>query len=142
MMWGALFVWGIFAMIDPQLIHVMKSLHKFGGYLKFNGSSKLRGFCLRPREIVDILGHTPLTRREIWEILADRQGFDSADFPRFTTVLSVVLNELGKSNWVKRVETQKGVAYTGISDGSLADNYPFSDHFLARIQVIFDSSPR
>ena len=129
-------------MIDSQLIHLMKSIPKFSGYLKFNGSSKLRGFCLRPREIVDILGYTPLTRREIWGILADRQGFDSTDFPRFTTVLSVVLNELIKSNWVKRVETEKDVVYTGILDGSLADTYPFSDHFLARIKVIFDSEPR
>lgn len=128
-------------MIDSQLIHLMKSIPHFGGYLQFDGASKLRGFCLRPREIVDILGHTPLTRREIWRILGDRQGFDSTDFPRFTTVLSVVLNELRKSNWVKRVETQRGVVYTGISDGSLADNYPFSDHFLQRIKVIFDSSP-
>ncbi len=129
-------------MIDSQLIHLMKSIPKFGGRLRFHGASRLKGFCLRPREIVDILGQTPVTRREIWEVLADRQGFERDDFPRFTTVLSIVLNELRKSNWVKRVETQNGVVYTGISDGSLADNYPFSDHFLARIKVIFDSNPR
>ncbi len=129
-------------MIDSQLIYLMKSISHFGGRLRFRGEGKLRGFCLCPREIVAILGQTPVTRREIWEVLADRQGFDSADFPRFTTLLSIVLNELRKSNWVNRVEMQRGVVYTGISDGSLADNYPFSDHFLSRIKVIFDSEPR
>ncbi len=65
-------------MINPQLVYLMKSIPKFGGRLRFSGTSRFRGFCLQPREIADILGQTPLTRREIWEILGGRQGFNSA----------------------------------------------------------------
>lgn len=109
--------------IKPELVLVFDSRRGF--------------FELTPRDIVEVVGQKPITRREIWEILADRQGVYQHHFPRVNGILTATMVELSLSGWVERREGGNTVSYVSAADRSHAASYPFSEHFLEKLAKRF-----
>lgn len=98
---------------------------------------------LSVREVFDVIGYAPLTRREIGDILAQGAGVDRSCFPQIFGPLLMILVELRKSGWIARRDFPHGVVYTRNIDITRADHYPFSNDFIATVARRFSlfSSP-
>ncbi len=91
------------------------------------------GIELSPWDIKEIINNDPLTRFQIWQVLAEKHSL-KGKFALVYSTLSIILVELRKSGWINVQANSRGQAtYTRATDLGLTCNYPFSKQFCDRL---------